>query len=93
MTYGIPVPVAVVEMVDQYVSAEYREASKFSNRAVLDESGAYSLHGLAAELYARGYQDGRMAERARADGERRRERDLAGDGKKNGSQVPDRSGS
>lgn len=73
----IPVPLAVVESVDRYIGDEIRDAAKFSNREVLDESGAYSLHGVAAEIYARGYQDGRMAERQRANGERQRERDRA----------------
>lgn len=73
----IPVPIAVVEAVDSYIDDEFRDAAKFSNRELLDDSGAYSLHGIAAEIYARGYQDGRMAERQRANGERRRERDRA----------------
>ena len=72
-----PVPIAVVEAVDRYIGDEFRDAAKFSNREVLDDSGAYSLHGVAAEVYARGYQDGRMAERQRANGERQRERDRA----------------
>lgn len=71
----IPVPVVVVEIVDRFIGDEYRDAAKFSNREILDDSGAYSLHGTAAEVYARGYQDGRMAERQRANGERQRERD------------------
>ena len=84
MNSEIPVPIAVVETVDRYIADEYRDAAKWSNRDVLDDSGAYSLHGVAAEVYARGYQDGRMAERARANGERQRERDRARAAQKSG---------
>lgn len=70
-----PVPIAVVEIVDQFIGDEHRDARKFTNRELLDDSGAYRLHLTAAEVYARGYQDGRMAEMARASGERQRERD------------------
>lgn len=77
MSYDIPVPIAVVETIDRFIGDEFRDAAKYSNREVLDDSGAYSLHGAAAQVYARGYQDGLMAERARANGERQRERDRA----------------
>lgn len=73
----MPVPIAVIESVDRFIADEHRDARKFSNREVLDDSGAYSLHGVAAGVYARGYQDGRMAERARSNNERQRERDRA----------------
>lgn len=63
--------------IDRFIDDEFRVAAKYSNREVLDESGAYALHGAAAGVYARGYQDGRLAERQRANGERQRERDRA----------------
>lgn len=72
-----PVPITVIESVDRFIDKEHDDARKFSNREVLDGSGAYSLHSVAGGIYARGYQDGRMAERARANGERQRERDRA----------------
>lgn len=75
MSYDIPVPIAVVETIDRFIGDEFRDAAKYSNREVLDDSGAYSLHGAAAHVYARGYQDGLIAERARANGERQRQRD------------------
>ena len=75
MSYDIPVPIAVVETIDRFIGDEFRDAAKYSNREVLDDSGAYSLHEAAAQVYARGYQDGLMAERARANGERQRARD------------------
>ena len=74
MSDWTPVPIEVVETVDRFIEAEHRDADRFSNREVLDESGAYSLHIAASKVYARGYQDGRMAERARANAERQRER-------------------
>lgn len=77
MSNDTPVPIAVVELVDRFIEGEHRDAHRFTNREVLDDSGAYSLHGTAADVYARGYQDGRMAERARSNNERQRERDRA----------------
>ena len=70
-----PVPVDVVETVDRFVDDEHRDAHKYTNREVLDGSGIYTLHTTAANIYARGYDDGRRAERARANAERMRERE------------------
>ena len=70
-----PVPVDIVEAVDRFVDDEHRDARKYTNREVLDESGIYTLHTTAASIYARGYDDGRRAERARANAERTRERE------------------
>lgn len=70
--YLIPVPIEVVEIIDRFIDREHSAARKFTNREVLDKSGAYSLHEAASSVYARGYHDGRMAERARTNGERQR---------------------
>ncbi|QPZ39715.1 hypothetical protein [Paramicrobacterium chengjingii] len=73
--YPTPVPIEVVEIIDRFIEREHDAARKFTNREVLDESGAYSLHEAASSVYARAYHDGRMAERARTNGERQRARD------------------
>jgi hypothetical protein len=75
--YPTPVPIEVVEIIDRYIDNEHRDAQKFSNREVLDDSGAYALHDAVSRVYARAYHDGRMAERARNNGERQRARDRA----------------
>jgi hypothetical protein len=60
--------VAVVEAVERYVYEELRDAVKYSNREPLDESGIWSLHALAARIYAKGWEDGeRATERKRQD--------------------------
>lgn len=42
----------VVQMVEEYVYKELSDAEKYENRSPLDESGIWSLHALAAEIYA-----------------------------------------
>lgn len=64
---------AVVGAVEMYVSDELRKATQYDNRTPLDESGIYSLHLLAAHVYAMGYDDGERAALLRADRERQRE--------------------
>lgn len=64
-----PEPYEVVEMVERYVDKELDDARKFDNREPLDDSGVYSLHLLAAAIYAKGALDG---ERAASERERRR---------------------
>ena len=51
-------PFAVAQMVERYVESEIRDAEKFSNRDVLDDSGVYGLHQLAADVYALGFNEG-----------------------------------
>lgn len=60
-------PESLVELVENFVDSEQRNADTFSNREVLDESGVYSLHTLAAEIYAAGWVDGERASARRAD--------------------------
>ena len=61
-------PDSVVSAVEQYVRAELRDADRFSNRTPLDESGIYSLHALAARIYALGWEDGERATDRRSHG-------------------------
>lgn len=56
-----PEPATVASMVEQYVYGELADAEKYDNRTPLDESGIYSLHRLAAEIYAVGWRDGDAA--------------------------------
>lgn len=65
-------PQSVIQLVESYVDEELSDVKKFDNRAPLDESGIWSLHDLAAKIYAQGYQDGERAEGERA--QRRRVR-------------------
>jgi hypothetical protein len=53
-----PSPADVAHMVNEYLSIELSDVEKYDNRELLDESGRYSLHRLAAEIYARGFDDG-----------------------------------
>ena len=59
----------VVHLVDAYVGKELADAKRFDNRAPLDESGIYSLHLLAATIFAKGYELGQMSAEARHHGE------------------------
>lgn len=51
MTYPIE-PAEIVQLVERYVGKELRDAEQYDNRTPLDSSGVYSLHLLAAEIYA-----------------------------------------
>ena len=51
MTYPIE-PAEIVQLVEGYVGKELRDAEQYDNRTPLDSSGVYSLHLLAAEIYA-----------------------------------------
>ena len=70
-------PAEIVQLVEDFVEREHHDNTKYDNRTPLDDSGVFSLHRLAAEVYAAGYHDGEQAERARRHGERRREREQA----------------
>ncbi len=51
-------PADVAHLVDLYVDSELRDEAKYDNRTPLDGSGVFSLHRIAAEIYALGYRDG-----------------------------------
>jgi hypothetical protein len=67
----------VAKAVEEFIASEHRDAARFDNKSVLDESGEWDLHRLAARLYEIGYRDGRFAgeEIERARRMRRRETD------------------
>ena len=70
-------PEEVAELVEQYVATELGNAAKFDNCTPLDESGIYSLHRLAAELYAIGHEAGERVSDARNRCRDNRKRDEA----------------
>ncbi|RIT58867.1 hypothetical protein D2E90_20815 [Mycobacteroides abscessus] len=68
-------PQVVIDLVEQYIDKELRHAEQYINRAPFDDSGCWSLHRLAADIYAQGYGDGEraQAERGRREALRQRE--------------------
>lgn len=75
MNTELPVePLAVAQEVERYVDGEHRDAGKYSNRDLLDDSGVYSLHELAARIYQRGFNDGRAVEGWKRNEQRNRTR-------------------
>lgn len=69
MSEAIPVSQAVVQAVEDYVYKELSDREKYDNRTPLDESGIWSLHRVAARIYAMGFAKGERieAERNRAE--------------------------
>ena len=68
-------PHAVVLLVEQFVTSALNDAEAYENREVLDDSGVYDLHMLAAKIYALGWNDGEMSATQRDQSARARERD------------------
>lgn len=54
-------PASVVQAAEDYVESELTDAARYDNRTPLDESGIWSLHRLAAAIYAIGWADGERA--------------------------------
>lgn len=75
-------PRDVVDMVERYVDKAHRDAAKYSNSELLDDSGVWSLHKLAAEIYAAGYRDGETAESVKQNSARLRKKDLESQGER-----------
>lgn len=73
-------PPNVIHLVDHYIDQEVRDAERYENRTPLDDSGAWSLHQLARDIYALGVADGAEQARARAGSQRQRERNAAKEG-------------
>lgn len=67
----------VVLAVEEYVESELRDTEKYINRTPLDDTGIWSLHALAAQLYAMGFEDGQRVEAERGRHQVRRLRDAA----------------
>lgn len=69
-------PSEVLNAVEEYVYSQLSDARKYDNREPLDESGVWSLHKLAADVYAMGWEAGEraQAERDRHQARRNQER-------------------
>jgi hypothetical protein len=68
-------PKAIVDLVETFVNDEHYDDRKYENRTPLDESGVWSLHQLAADIYAAGFEEGVRTEEARQRGKRERKFD------------------
>lgn len=53
-----PVPIDVVRSVRDFVRKARKDAEQYDNVELLDDSQVYSLHRLAAEVYAAGWSAG-----------------------------------
>lgn len=74
----VPVePFEVAQLVERYVSDAHRSAEKYSNSSPLDENGVFVLHRLAAQVYARVFQEGRAVEAVQNNEARIRARDYS----------------
>jgi len=76
-------PHAIANLVETFINDEHNDDRKYTNRTPLDSSGVWSLHQLAAEIYAVGFEEGVRTEEARQRGTR--ERKSADAGKKTAS--------
>jgi hypothetical protein len=81
-------PLEVAERVERYVDRELTDARKYDNRAPLDDSGVWSLHRLAAEIYALGFDAGEMVAGIRHRGERQRAEERSDDKSDLGQETP-----
>lgn len=68
-------PQPVIDLVEQYIDKELHDAEQYINRALFDDSGCWSLHRLAADIYAQGYADGEQAQGVRGRREALRQRE------------------
>lgn len=75
---GEPIePFEIVSLVDRYVDQELREVDRYENREPLDEGGVWTLHRLAAEIYAQGFRAGESAASMREAARRSRAKEHA----------------
>lgn len=51
----------VAELVEDFVDRELAGALRYENKSLLDGSGVFDLHQMAAKVYAAGYRDGHRA--------------------------------
>lgn len=73
MAYPIE-PADVVQRVDRFVDKAHADAAKYDNVELLDEGQAFSLHLLAAEIYALAWNDATHAAEVRRQAHHVRER-------------------
>jgi len=65
-------PTQIAALVETFVNDEFDDDRKYTNRTPLDESGVWTLHQVAAEIYALGFADGVRTEEERHRGRRAR---------------------
>lgn len=70
-------PQQVIERVEYYVRRELNDFEQYENRKPFDESGVWSLHQLARDVYALGVADGCNQEMLRFSGQQARDRKTA----------------
>jgi len=68
-------PKAIAELVESFINDEHEDARKYSNRTLLDSLSAWTLHQLAADIYAAGFEEGMRTSEARERGTRQRDAD------------------
>ncbi len=56
-----PVPASIIESVRVFVRKARLDAENYENVELLNDSQVYSLHRLAGEIYATGWDDGHRA--------------------------------
>lgn len=78
MSESIIEPREVAEAVERYVERELADARKYDNRTPLDDEGVWSLHQLAAKVFALGFEAGEQVGEIRARGQRQRLRETDG---------------
>ena len=61
MTDLTPAPTRIAEMVNQHVYAMVDAIEKYDNVTAYNDSQRYSLHRLAATIYAAGWSDGHLS--------------------------------
>ena len=72
-------PKAVADIIEEFVDDEHRGAGKWANRSPLDESGVFTLHRLAADIYTAGFKEGERTEAVRERGRRQRKSERIAD--------------
>lgn len=70
-------PQAIANLIETFVNDEYEDDRKYENRTPLDESGVWTLHQLAAAIYALGFEEGLRTAERREQGRRSRKSDAA----------------
>jgi hypothetical protein len=56
-----PTPRRIPEMVNEHLYSMLANIEKYDNVTAYDESQRYSLHRLAAQIYAAGWSDGHLS--------------------------------
>lgn len=68
-------PKAIADLIESFINDEHEDARKYSNRTLLDSSSAWTLHQLAADIYAAGFEEGLRTSEVRERGARERKFD------------------